>query len=33
MDRIVDSMASYAVGLSYTDLPEDVVARAKHLDP
>ena len=31
MDRIVDSMASYAMGLSYDDLPEEVVARAKHL--
>ncbi len=31
MDRVVDSMASYAVGLSYNDLPKEVVARAKHL--
>ncbi len=31
MDRIVDSMASYAVDLSYADLPKEVVARAKHL--
>ncbi|MFH1517810.1 MAG: MmgE/PrpD family protein, partial [Pseudomonadota bacterium] len=31
MDRIVDSMASYAVNLSYADLPKEVVARAKHL--
>ena len=31
MDHLVDSMASYAVGLTYDDLPEEVVVRAKHL--
>jgi 2-methylcitrate dehydratase len=31
MDRVVDDMASYAVDLSYHDLPDAVVARAKHL--
>lgn len=31
MDRIVDSVASYAVDLSYDDLPKEVVARTKHL--
>jgi len=31
MDHLVDSIASYAVGLTYDDLPKEVVVRAKHL--
>jgi 2-methylcitrate dehydratase len=31
MDRIVDQLTDYATGLSYEDLPDDVVQRAKHL--
>ena len=31
MDRVVDSMATYAVNLAYEDLPSEVVARTKHL--
>ena len=31
MDRLVERMTSYALDLSYNDLPQDVVARAKHL--
>ncbi len=31
MDRILQYLADYALGLSYGDLPEEVVDRAKHL--
>ncbi len=31
MDRILQYLGDYAVGLSYGDLPEEVVDRAKHL--
>ncbi|MEE8443253.1 MAG: MmgE/PrpD family protein, partial [Dehalococcoidia bacterium] len=31
MDRLVDQMTTYALDLSYNDLPAEVVARTKHL--
>ncbi|MFQ5803729.1 MAG: MmgE/PrpD family protein [Candidatus Methylomirabilales bacterium] len=31
MDRLVDKLTSYALDLSYDDLPQDVVARTKHI--
>ena len=31
MDRILQYLADYALGLSYGDLPEEVVDRVKHL--
>jgi 2-methylcitrate dehydratase len=31
MDRVVDAITSYATSLSYADLPQAVIAQAKHL--
>ena len=31
MDRILQHLSDYALGLSYEDLPREVVDRAKHI--